>query len=252
MSPQRDAFESEVKKPSPDWTTAIDNLAALAMFEMLPALAGLSAPLRKEVASQAWKLLSVERNWKGSYDRVDFAVDVVTDQQVNQKDTRAPADQIEDATGFSIALLKPAKSMADRAGFGSADVAAIAALQEISPTTKAIGMEFASSIFSQSGSFGFTAAKRGDATSSDSNVPVPGGTTAVGIYHTHPASTNNPDNFSVEDLFICRGNPLLKLPSRVSYLGTPSGTIKKLIPPDLLTGPDKARFGLLGKQVILR
>lgn len=252
MSAQRSTFESEVKGPSPDWTKAIDNLNALAMFEMLPALAGLPSTLRKTVVSQAWKLLSVQRNWKGSYHRIDFAAEVVTDQKVNQNDSRAPAEQIEDATNFLITLLKPAKSKAVHSGFGSADDAAIAALQEIIPTTKAVGLEFAGSIFSLSGSFRFTAPKRGDATGSESNVPVPPGTTALGMYHTHPANNANAENFSPPDLIICRGNPKLKLPPRVSYLGTPSGKIKKLIPPGLLSGADKASFGLLGKQVILR
>lgn len=252
MSTHRSTFESEVKGPSPNWTNAIDNLSALAMFEMLPTLAGLSPTLRKTVVSEAWKLLSVQRNWKGSYDRIDFAAEVVTDQKVNQNDTRAPAEQIKDATNFLIALLKPAPSKAVNFGFGSADDAAIAALQEIMSTTRAVGLEFAGSIFSQSGSFRFTAPQRGDATGSDSNVPVPAGTTALAMYHTHPANNANAENFSPQDMIICRGNPGLKLPPRVSYLGTPSGKIKKLIPPDLLSGSDKARFGLLGKQVILR
>lgn len=252
MSIKRITFESEVNKPFPDWTKVVDNLSALAMFEMLPALAGLAATLRQQVVSQAWKLLSVERGWKGSYDRIDFAADVVTDQKVDQNDSRVPADQIDDATNFLIELLKPANSRAAQVGFANADDAAVAALQEIAPTTKAVGLEFAGSIYSLSGTFRFTAPKKGDATGSDSNVPVPVGTKAVAIYHTHPTVGTNYENFSPQDLMICRGNQQLRLPPRFSYLGTPSGRIKKLIPPDLLTGQDKDKFGILGKQVILR
>lgn len=137
-------------------------------------------------------------------------------------------------------------------GFTSADDAAIAALQEIIPTTIAVGLEFAGSIFSRSGSFRFTAPKQGEATASDSNVPVPTGTGAVGSYHTHPETTRNSENFSPQDMMICRGNEQIHLPPRVFYLGTPSGKIKRLIPPALLTGQDKENFGLLGKLTILR
>jgi len=252
MSIQRDTFESEVRKSAPDWTNAISNLSALAMFEMLPTLGGLAPTLLTEVKSQAWKLLSGQLGWTGSYKRIDFAADVVTDQRVDQNDTRVPADQIEDATNFLIGLLRPAKSKAAQGHFINADDAAVAALQEIIPTTKAVGLEFAGSIYSQSGSFWFTAPEKGEVKGSNPWVAVPAGTTAVGRYHTHPPVGTNFENFSPDDIFICWGNQQVNLPPRVTYLGTPSGRIKKLIPPMLLTGQDKADFGLLGKHVTLR
>jgi Domain of unknown function (DUF4329) len=251
MSTQRSTFEGEVHAVDPNWNRALNNLNALSMSEMLDTLAGLPPDLRKKVLSQAWHILSADRQWKGSYDRIDFAGEVVTDLRLGQGDTRAPPDQVETATNFLIARFKPAKSQALSIGFPTADAAAVAALKEILPTTNAVGLEFAGSIFSQGSSFRFTKPKRGEATSSEANVPIPGGTKLVAMYHTHPSINPNASNFSPQDIIICRGNATLKIPPRVSYLGTPAGKVKKLTPPDLLTGADKAKFGVFGKQVVL-
>ncbi|HEV3194175.1 MAG TPA: hypothetical protein VGY54_26905, partial [Polyangiaceae bacterium] len=66
---------------------------------------------------------------------------------------------------------------------------------------------------------------------------------------------NNAENFSPQDMIICRGvkhgNAVVR-PPLISYLGTPSGRIKKLTPPALLQGADATTFGLLGKLDILR
>jgi hypothetical protein len=252
MSIQRDIFESEIRKPAPDWNNAISNLSALAMFEMLPTLRGLAPPLLTTVRSQAWQLLRIQLGWSDSYNRIDFAADVVTDQKFAQTDTRVPADQIEDATDFLISLLRPASSKAAHGHFVSAEDAAVAALQEIIPISRAVGLEFAGSIYSKSGSFSFTAPERGGTNSSNPWVAVPAGTTAVARYHAHPPVGTNFENFSIEDIGISKGIPSdINVPPRVTYLGTPSGRIKKWIPPSLLPSQEQAS-NFLGKQVSVR
>ena len=66
---------------------------------------------------------------------------------------------------------------------------------------------------------------------------------------------SSPENFSIDDMIIARGitkdNVVLR-PALVSYLGTPSGRIKKITPPELLHGAEKQSYFLLGKQDILR
>jgi len=73
MSQQRDLFEAELRKPQPNWEVVIDNLNALAMFEMLPALAPLTAALRTQIAGKARSILETQRGWSGAGDRIDFA-----------------------------------------------------------------------------------------------------------------------------------------------------------------------------------
>lgn len=252
MSTQRTIFETEIKKPAPDWIKAIDNLNALAMFEMLPSLDGLNAELREEVVSQAWSILSVDRNWRGSYERIQFASEVVTNQQVNRKDTRVASEQITDAVNFLIAHLTPRPTKAVNFSFLKADEAAITALREIIPLTNAIGVEYAGSIYSQGGKYRFTRPQKGEAMSSPSNVPIPAGSTAIGTYHTHPNNNPNSENFSPGDIAIARGNSAAGLPPRISYLGTPSGSIKKLTPPELLSGRERDNYPLFGKPETLR
>lgn len=245
MSVQRDRFAAEVAKPQPDWETAVDNLG-LAMFEMLPALAAAQPVVRAEVVRQARRILVTQRGWQGAFDRIDFAADVVNDWRLTSWPQSLPDAQVEDARNFLIDLLKPANSGAGRTLFPTADAAAIAAIDEISPTTNAIRIEFSGSIFQRGSSFSFTPPERGEATSSNANVPVPAGTRRIGPYHTHPDVNKNAENFSPEDLMICRSGQF------IFYLGTPSGRIKKLIPPSLLTGAEKKQFGLLGHQIIVR
>ena len=82
MSQQRDLFEAELRKPQPKWEVAIDNLNALAMFEMLPALAPLTTALRTQIVGKARSILETQRGWAGAADRIDFAVDVVNDRKI--------------------------------------------------------------------------------------------------------------------------------------------------------------------------
>jgi len=83
MSGQRIIFEAEVRRSqvqefsTNDWVTAIENLSALSMWEMLRALAGLSQSKRDEVVTQARTILEVRRGWKGASDRIQWAADIV-------------------------------------------------------------------------------------------------------------------------------------------------------------------------------
>lgn len=247
MSVQRDRFEAEVRKPQPNWETVIDNLNALAMFEMLPALAGLQPAIRNEVVNQSRRILRTQRGWRGSCDRIEFAADVINDQRVTSWPSDLPNEQVEDARNFLASLLRPATNQAGREVFPTADAAAIAAIQETSPISVAINREFSGSIFKRGSRFGFTPPVRGGERDSDPNVPVPPRTTAVGIYHMH-GNSNGPgaETFSGDDMVICG-----RL-GRFSYLGTPSGRIKKLIPSNLMSSEERRQNPLGVRQVPLR
>lgn len=255
MSNQRSIFETQVRSPFPDWAAAVDNLNALAMPEMLAALAGLTESQRKAVSHQAWQLLSAQRNWKANSDRIEFALSVVEDRVLDRKSGRVPQQQVEDATLFLIAQLKPAHSRADRGSYPNADAAAIAALVEILPTTAAVGLEFSGTVYSQGGAFRFTAPVRGEETASEPDVPVPAGAKAVGMYHTHPAGRPGSNTFSPEDMAVAKGIPgVASRAPRMAYLGAPRGPIKKLTPPAFLTGSDKTsgKYSMLGRVETLR
>lgn len=83
MSNQRSVFEAELNKPQPNWTTAADNLSALAMFEMLPTFDALAAAKRAEVLKQTHRVLMTEHGWTRSFCRIDFAMDVVNDRKLS-------------------------------------------------------------------------------------------------------------------------------------------------------------------------
>jgi hypothetical protein len=248
MSQQRDLFEAELRKPQPNWDVAIDNLNALAMFEMLPALAPLTPALRTQVVSNARRILDTQRGWTGAADRIDFAVDVVNDRRLTSWSSGVPDNQVDDARDFLANLLRPANSGAGRTSFGNTDAAAIAAILEINPSSIAINREFSGTVFQRGASFGFTAPVRGGATDSNPNVPVPPGTVAVAIYHTHGNGVGHPGGevFSGDDIFIC-----IKL-GRFSYVGTPSGRIKKLTPSALMSAAERQQNPLGVRQQTLR
>ena len=117
MSQQRDLFEAELRKPQPNWEVVIDNLNALAMFEMLPALAPLTAALRTQIVRMARSILETQRGWAGAADRIDFAVDVVNDRKITSWSSTVPDNQVDDARDFLVNLLRPANSNAGRAAF---------------------------------------------------------------------------------------------------------------------------------------
>jgi Domain of unknown function (DUF4329) len=248
MSQQRDLFEAELRKPQPNWEVVIDNLNALAMFEMLPALAPLTAALRTQIAGKARSILETQRGWAGAGDRIDFAVDVVNDRKITSWSSTVPDNQVDDARDFLANLLRPANSNAGRTAFQNTDDAAIAAILEINPSSIAINREFSGTVFRRGGGFGFTPPVRGGATDSNPNVPVPPGTVAVAMYHTHGNGVGHPGGevFSGDDIFICKSM------GRFSYLGTPSGRIKKLTPSALMS-PAEQQQNILGvRQQTLR
>jgi len=165
-----------------------------------------------------------------------------------------PKDQVDEVRRYVVAAALPKNSQAKVMAFASADAAAIRAIAEISPATAAARVEFSGSIYKSSG-IRFTPPKMGGASGSEAAVPVPQGTTRVASYHTHPANNPNAENFSPEDIAICRGlkhgNVVLVAPV-ISYLGTPSGHVKKLTPPALLQGKDAELYGLLGKPELVK
>jgi len=235
MSDERDRFEAEVRRPQPDWDTAIDKLSSLAMFEMLPSLTSLQPASRTEVVQQARRILASVRGWQGACDRIEFAADVITDQRLTSWPGSLPDEQVEDARNFLINLLRPASSQAGRAGFPNADAAGIAAIQEVNPISIAVKLEFSGSVFQRGRGtfFGFTPPKKGETTASDPNVPVPAGTTKVAIYHTHGTGYQNSsaaESFSVEDREICKQQSKRSGHLVFNYLGTPSGRILKFVP----------------------
>jgi hypothetical protein len=248
MSQQRDLFEAELRKPQPNWEVAIDNLNALAMFEMLPALAPLTAALRTQIVSMARSILETQRGWAGAADRIDFAVDVVNDRKITSWSGTVPDNQVDDARDFLANLLRPANSNAGRAAFRNLDDAAIAAILEINPSSIAINREFSGTVFQQGVSFGFTSPVRGGATDSNPNVPVPAGTVAAAMYHTHGNGVRHPGGevFSGDDIVIC-----IRM-RRFSYLGTPTGHIKKLTPSALMTQAERQQNPLGVQQQTLR
>jgi len=81
--------------------------------------------------------------------------------------------------------------------------------------------------------------------SSKFDMKPPPGRTVVGLYHTHPVTRTNWQNFSVEDIGIASAKRV------VLYLGT-NHQYKKLTSPSLLRDADKDKFGSFGKQEVLR
>jgi hypothetical protein len=164
------------------------------------------------------------------------------------------ADEPGTFTMQEITVMGQLPRSLSRAGkpFRTADEAAIAAIDEILPVSVTNNIEYSGAIVRSTinGFFQFTYADtQDDPTASDANPAIPAGTVRVGLYHTHGAGDGktNAENFSPNDIIICIGQKTV-----LFYLGTPSKHIKKLIPPGLLTGDDKQKFGFFGKPVLLR
>src|SRR4051812_19097037 len=118
MSAQRTAFEQAAKTKS--WDTAADPLNSLAMFEMLPALAGLGRVL-PEAVDEIWKILN-QRGWTGSAERIKWAGEVVRDKRLPfWQPPGHPLDQVEDARRF---LSAPVPSTATVSGPARTEVMA--------------------------------------------------------------------------------------------------------------------------------
>jgi hypothetical protein len=248
----RNEFSEAVRVARSDgnWGAPANVLSGLAMFDILPALAAVDEPARQRVL-QAGRTALV----RDAYDRIDFAKDVVSTKTLGSYPLGLPEDQVDDARRYLFALLRPRSSQAKVASFSTMNAAATRAIDEIKSLTQALKTEFAGSIYKQNGAYKFTAPDMGGTDWSSSQVAVPKGTQWVGMYHAHPAVNPNAENFSPQDMAICRGitdgSSVLR-PPLVTYLGTPTGRIKKLTPPALLQGADAETYGFLGKQEVLR
>lgn len=237
MSVQRDRFEAELRKPKPDWGVALNNLSALAMFEMLPALDAvpMTGPVtRQDVVDQATALFSGGISKPtGPEARIAWAARIVTLVRLVPPPPDLPPDQQKDAIDFLSKKLKPANSQAGNLKFSSADAAGKAGVLEINALSIAIAKEFSGAVFQSGQWFAFTAPTEGEPTSASPFVPIPPGTQRSAIYHTHGAGFQNStaaESFSLEDREICKKASKDSGRLLFNYLGTPSGKIRKFIP----------------------
>jgi len=252
MSQQRTVFEAEMRKSEPDWNVAISNLCALAMFEMLPTLEGLTLTQGDAVVDHAKAMFAngTDRTF-GPDARIAWADQVVTSGQLPAvAPTDLPADQVTDAVNYLTAKFSPTNSRAGAPAFPSMDAAGVAAVQEINPLSNAIRKEFAGAIFQAGGVFGFTAPAAGDETASNTPTSVPRGTQQVGTYHTHGAgfaTSSAAESFSAADRLARLGLSNKLKRQMIFYLGTPAQHVLKLVPN---TAPDVQID--LGVQITLR
>jgi Domain of unknown function (DUF4329) len=252
MSQQRLTFEAEMRKPAPDWSVAIPNLVALAMFEMLPTLEGISINQRQDVVDQATKMYAagINRGW-GPDARIAWAANVVTMLKIPANPpSDLPPLQVKDGKNYLASKLKPAASRAGMPVFATIDSAGSAALDEINPFSIAIREEFAGAIYQLTGRFAFTAPLAGDETSSQAPISVPVGASQVGTYHTHGAGFLNStaaESFSVEDRNARHALSVKLGRQMIFYLGTPSRHILKLVP-----NTREGTVSDLGLQILVR
>jgi hypothetical protein len=119
--------------------------------------------------------------------------------------------------------------MASKVGkeFKTADAAAIAAIEEINPTSIKNKWEYAGRLYTRAGKFFFTRATTiRSPDNSDPGASIP---TNVGIYHTHAGAFAPTDElFSPIDMLKAT------LGKELSYIGTPYQRILKFTPIDLL------------------
>ena len=136
MSAQRTLFEQAAKTQS--WDVAADQLNGLAMFEMLPALAGLGAG-RAEAATKICAVLN-GRGWTGSAERIKWAGEVVANRRLpSWRPDGFPPDQVENAQHF---LSASGPSLSTVSGSAHADVMAAVRRGQISGGGAAQLLEF--------------------------------------------------------------------------------------------------------------
>lgn len=233
-----------------NWSAAARELGALEMFDILPALARVDEATREHILHAGRGALT-----HNAFERIAFAKAVVSRQTMVSAPPGLHEDQGDDARRYLLAALKPAHSKANLAGFFSMDAAGISAIEEIDALTKALQREFSGSIYVQDGAYKFTPPEMAVTDWSSSQVAIPKGTAWVATYHAHPSASPDAENFSSQDILICRGvknGTSVLRPPLVNYLGTPSGRIKKLTPPELLQGAEATAYGPHGKQEVLR
>ena len=128
--------------------------------------------------------------------------------------------------------------------FASADAAAIAAIEEINPTSIAKKWEYAGRIYQRSGHFYFTRAttiRSPDDSQAGAKVD-----TNIGTYHTHAGAFAPTDElFSPKDMLKAT------LGKELAYLGTPYQRVIKFTPVDLLPTDQQISYPL-GKLDVLR
>lgn len=233
-----------------NWSATARALGGLAMFDILPALAQVDEETRQQILRAGRGALALR-----AFERIEFAKTVISTKRMVSPPSELNEDQLNDVRRYLLAALKPATSQASVSSFSSMDAAAIRAIDEIDTLTKAIQREFSGSIYTRGGAYEFTPPEMAVMDWSSSQVAVPRGTQWVATYHAHPAASPDAENFSSQDVVICRGikngHSVLR-PPLVNYLGTPSGRIKKLTPHELLQGADVEAYGPDGKFEILR
>jgi Domain of unknown function (DUF4329) len=233
-----------------NWSATARALGGLAMFDILPALAQVDEETREQILRAGRGALAL-----GAFQRIEFAKTVISTQMMVSPPSALHEDQVNDVRRYLLAALKPATSQASLSGFSSMDAAAIRAIDEIDTLTKAIQREFSGSIYIRGGAYEFTPPEMAVMDWSSSQVAVPKGTQWVATYHAHPAANPDAENFSPQDVVVCRGiknGTCVLRPPLINYLGTPSGRIKKLTPRELLQGADVDAYGPDGKQEVLR
>jgi hypothetical protein len=220
-----------------DWDAAANILSSLGMGDILPALVALEPAARDSVRWGATRALV-----RAASRRIEFAITAVADHVLDTLGDDLPSDQVDEVRRFLLVELSPKHSQASNTAFSTMNAAAVRAITECAPVTAALRVEFSGSIYKRGATYRFTPPKSDFASSSSSSSnTAPHGTTWVALYHTHPAGNANAENFSPQDLLIGRGikngNTVVR-PALVLFVGTPSGRIKKLTPPDLLDGAD--------------
>ena len=131
--------------------------------------------------------------------------------------------------------------------YDTIDAAALDAMNDIVATSISEGVEYSGLIIKLgNGKFNYEdPVTEHSANSSPFDMKPPTGTTVVGFYHTHPVVGTNWSNFSAQDIGIASAKGV------VLYLAT-NIQMKKLTPPKLLSGADKASYGWFGKMQVLR
>lgn len=136
--------------------------------------------------------------------------------------------------------------MGSRAGseFATADAAAIAAIEEINPTSIRQKWEYAGRLYTRAGKFFFVRANT--IRSPNDSDPGPIIPTNVGTYHTHAgAFAPTDEQFSPTDKLKAT------LGKELAYLGTPHQRILKFTPVDLLPAAQQKIYPL-GRVDVLR
>ena len=133
-----------------------------------------------------------------------------------------------------------------RAGalFSTADVAAIAALDEILSVSVANNWEYAGRVRKMGGGYVYTKPKTLKKDADSDAGPIAAGN--VGSYHTHAGGFYDTDeDFSPQDKLKAT------LAREYSYLGTPRGRILRFTPIDLLSQAEQKQYPM-GKTETLR